>query len=476
MSSISEKKEIQTNVQELTFGPRGIDLPEESTILNWVIEDFKNAFGKDLKFTNERQELLLSTPQGQLATAWAAIISDRNRLLAYYVNQVDPNYAMGRMQDGIGRIYFIERRKATVTTVVGKCRGKTGTVIPVGIKVKDQQGNVYKSSGEKDAVIIDNILPVKDANGQDVKDENGVVKTFTESYINIKFECLEEGAISCPAGTLTERYQVIPGWESITNEQDGEVGSDTESQAQFEQRRRLSVAVNSVNSVDSIMAELLNSVYEEQDQNGNIRKNIPICQDAYVTENSESISKTIGSVVLEPHSIYVCVAASGGYENEQAIAKAIWRKKPPGCGMNLTYPQKPNSHTVTIFDDSKDDLGNSLYSNPPQYNITYFYATTVPIQIYISMTRSPSAPKDARDQVKDAVFKAFQGGDGSVRPRIGSVIYASNFYSPIQKLGNWAVIRTLLIGRDGGSGNEVRVGINEIPSLDRSYITVNFDD
>ncbi|CAI3955006.1 Uncharacterized phage protein gp47/JayE (JayE) [Commensalibacter communis] len=475
MSSISEKKEIQTNVQELTFGPRGIDLPEESTILNWVIEDFKNAFGKDLKFTNERQELLLSTPQGQLATAWAAIISDRNRLLAYYVNQVDPNYAMGRMQDGIGRIYFIERRKASATRVVGKCSGAVNTVIPVGTKVKDQLGNLYESIGE-DAVIIDQDVPVFDEHNNYVLDEHNNPVTSKESCVYITFKCVEDGAISCPARKLTERYQVIPGWESITNEQDGEVGSNTESQAQFEQRRRLSVAVNSVNSVDSIMAELLNSVYEEQDQNGNIRKNIPICQDAYVTENSESISKTIGSVVLEPHSIYVCVAASGGYENEQAIAKAIWRKKPPGCGMNLTYPQKPNSHTVTIFDDSKDDLGNSLYSNPPQYDITYFYATTVPIQIYISMTRSPSAPKDARDQVKDAVFKAFQGGDGSARPRIGSVIYASNFYSPIQKLGNWAVIRTLLIGRDGGSGNEVKVGINEIPSLDKSYITVNFDD
>lgn len=439
MSSTNQANTRKTNVPEITFGDRGLILPEESDILEGVIEDFNNAFGKDLQFYNEKGDFLLSTPQGQLATAWAAIISDRNRLLAYYVNQVDPSYAMGRMQDGIGRIYFIERRPATYTTVTGKCSGKTGTVIPEGTKVQDQQGNLYESTEE--AIIQEG---------------------STESFVNINFQCTEKGAITCPAGTLTERYQVIPGWESITNEADGVVGQNTESQAQFEQRRRLSVAGNSVNSVDSIMAGLLNLVTDDD-------KKTPICQDAYVIENSLGEEVTNGTVKLKSHSVYICVVASGGWSNEQAIAKAIWRKKSPGCGMT-------GDHDVTIADDTKDDAGNPLYTSPPQYVISYSYANNVTISFQILMTRSPTAPKDASDRIKKAVKQAFLGEDGSARPRIGSTIFASSFYACIQNLGSWAVIRTLLIGRDSIFGNEVKMGINEYPTISIGNITVNFND
>lgn len=379
MSSIN-----QTSVPKLELTSSGISLPEEGDVLNGVIQNFTNAFGKNIKFYNANGSFLLSTPQGQLASSIAAMISDRNRLLAYYINQVDPNYAVGRMQDGIGRIYFIERKRATNTTVVGRCYGAKDTVIPDGTKVKDTQGNVYQSTEQavinKELVenVVDdngnfvyedddsntvfthvdkdgntvykgedgvNVYKYVDENGNTVyKDKEGNIvswtlthKTKTTTYADVAFECLEKGVITCPAGSLTERYQVIAGWESVNNLNDGTVGIADESQAQFEQRRRQSVAQNSLNSVDSIMAALL--TLEEVDDAFVIEK----YEDTYSYTVEDKTNEFLST--LKSHSIYACVALKIP-ENEQIIfdadgakdpnnqlsvsekiARTIWRKK-----------------------------------------------------------------------------------------------------------------------------------------------------
>ncbi|CAI3941446.1 Uncharacterized phage protein gp47/JayE (JayE) [Commensalibacter communis] len=424
---------IETNVPEIEWSENGITLPEEDKILDGVIQDFQNAFENKLKFYNKEGEFLLSTPQGQLVTSISAIISDRNRLLAYYVNQVDPSYAMGRMQDGIGRIYFIERKPATYTEVVGLCRGGgANVVIPQGTPVKDKAGNVY--AAKQDYTI-------------------GDVGTVEATFV-----CNKPGAIECPANSI-DMYQRIAGWDSVENPKAGVVGRNVESQAQFEQRRRQSVAGNSVNSVDSIMADLLKLT----DANGS-----PICQDAYVTENSLGEAIINGNVTLKPHSIFVCVAALDSFDNQQAIAKSIWRKKPPGCAMN-------GDVTVEISDDTKDDDGQPLYSTPPTYQMTYQYAVDVSIYFNIVMTRSQDQPKNAEALIKDAVYNAFIGEDGSIRPRIGSKILSSDFLRSVLALGNWARVTSIQIARGGNFDNKVSMGINEMPSLTKDHIKVTFN-
>src|ERR1700761_9072410 len=108
-----------TSVPSLTFGDTGFVPPSESSILAGVQADYNAAFGGNLNPA-------LSTPQGQLAQSSAAIIGDCNDNFLLLANNVDPAYASGRMQDAIGRIYFISRIAAQPTALQVACVGLQG--------------------------------------------------------------------------------------------------------------------------------------------------------------------------------------------------------------------------------------------------------------------------------------------------------------------------------------------------------------
>ena len=118
-----------SSVPEPTFGPLGYILPNEQDILTGVIADLNAAFGGNMNPA-------LETPQGQIASTSTAIIGDRNDQFLALTRGVDPAYSDGRMQDGIARIYFIERNPAQPTTIVLTCTGLAGAAIPVGAQVK----------------------------------------------------------------------------------------------------------------------------------------------------------------------------------------------------------------------------------------------------------------------------------------------------------------------------------------------------
>src|SRR5271157_3617347 len=91
-----------TAVPQPFFGPNGIVVPTENAILTGVQTDLNTALGGNI---NPQ----LSTPQGQIASTETAIIGDSNAQFAFFCNQVDPALNQGRMQDAIGRIYFMTR-------------------------------------------------------------------------------------------------------------------------------------------------------------------------------------------------------------------------------------------------------------------------------------------------------------------------------------------------------------------------------
>lgn len=382
----------------------GFSSPAEADVLAGVQADFNAAFGGNLSAN-------LETPQGQLASSETALIGAANDLFALVVNQVDPAYSSGRMQDAVGRIYFIERIPAQATTVQALCVGASGVLIPSGSLAQAADGNLY-------ACVAGGTIP---ASGS----------------IMLPFACLITGDIGCPAGTLNMIYRQVPGWDTITNPADGAIGRDVESRAAFEARRSASVALNAIGVFPSIRAAVLA---------------VDGVTDAYVTENSTSSPASTGGVTIPAHSLYV--AAVGGTDAD--VATAIWRKKNPGCGYT-------GNTAVTVQDT------NSGYTAPyPSYAVTFTRPTALPIAFVVTLANSAAVSSNAVALIQNAIIAAFQGEDGGDRASIGSTVYALRFVSAIATLGAWARIISITVN----GGADVTADIDQIPTVSASGISV----
>ena len=467
-----------SSVPKIQFTPAGLVIPAETDILAGVQADMNAAFGGGLNSG-------LETPQGQLASSQAAVIGDKNSEVALIVNQVDPQYSADRFQDAIGRIYFLTRKPATPTAVTATLGGIAGTVIPAGTFAQDTDGNTYALSG--DATI-------------------GMAGTVDADFQNI-----QTGPIPCAAGTLTSVYQAIPGWDTITNAADGTMGSNVESRADFEYRRRNSVALNGKGTPQAIYAEVFDlidvlDVYVKDNPAGlalftgaisgttltvstmqpggslvvgsiivgaGVLANTRITAlgtgtggtGTYTVNNSQtagSAAMTAPAIAvgatnfpLAPHSVYVAVV--GGTDAD--VAAAIWRKKDTGCDYN-------GNTSVTVT----DDVG---YSYPqPTYTVKFERPAALPVLFAVSLVDDPSLPSDIVQRVKAAIIARFNGADGTTRERIGSLILASRYYGAVVAVASNVSLISVLIGTVTATLSQVAVGIDQKPTLSESDISV----
>lgn len=397
-----------SSVPSIVFTPTGATFPDESAILAGVQADMNAAFGGNLNPG-------LSTPQGQLATSQTAIIGEKNNQFAYFLQQIDPATASGFMQDAIGRIYFLTRLPATSTVVQVLCTGLAGVAIPAGAQVIDLSGNRYACQG------------------------GGVIGSG--GTVTLPFAAVNTGPVICPIGAITTVYQAIPGWDSVTNVAAGATGVNVETRADFEYRRKQSVAINAAGTLPSIYAAAF-------DVDGVI--------DAYVTENDTDNPITIGGVTLVKHSVYV--AAAGGVPLD--VATAIWKKKSAGANWN-------GNTSVTVTDTS---LG---ITPAPTYTVLFETPATQDILFAVSIAASPSLPANISDLVKAAIINAFNGGDGGSRARIGGTIYAGRYYAPISAVQAGAIeILSVKIGTTTATLDSLTVNIDRLPVVSAANITV----
>ena len=371
-----------TNVPAPTFGDNGFIAPAEADILNGTLADTNAAFGGALNPA-------LTTPQGQFSSSEAAVLGFVNDAFLYVTNMFDPAFSRGRYQDALARIYFIERNPSQPTVVSCTCTGLVGVIIPAGTKALDLLNNVY------------------------VCTQTGTISAT--GTVVLPFANQAPGPIACPAGSLNQIYQSIPGWDTIVNADDGILGNEVEGRDAFEARRRLAVAQNSIGSLPSIYGAVLT---------------VPNVIDAFVTENTSNQAATIGGVLLGPNSIYVCVLGGAA----SAVAQAIWTRKAPGCAYT-------GNTLVTVLDTSPG------YVPPyPAYPVLYEVPTALQIVMAVTLYANSFVPSDAVTQVQNAIIGAFAGEDGGPRAKIGTELLASRYYAPIAALGSWAQIVSLEIG------------------------------
>lgn len=399
-----------SSVPPIQFTSAGLVLPTDSEILTAVRADMDTAFGGGLNPA-------LETPQGQLASSQTAIIADKNSEIAYIVNQVDPQYAEGRFQDAIGRIYFLTRKPAQPTIVYCDVTGIPGTVIPAGTLAQDTNSYKYVAT---DPITI------------------GISGTTTGT----QWQNVENGPIPCATGALSQVYQAVVGWDSITNPAEGVLGTNLESRADFEYRRKNSVALNGRGTNYAIYSNVfaIDGVLE-----------------CFVIDNPTASPITYGSTsyTVEAHSLLVSVV---GGDND-AIANAIWEKKDCGCSMN-------GNTTVTVTDTN--------YSYPqPTYNIKFLRPSAYTVKFAVQITSDPALPSDIVDRVKNAIIARFNGADGSVREQIAKTIFAGQYYAAVASTSPVVAIQSIAVGHSVANLLSLPIGVDQYPTLTSSDIAVS---
>ncbi|MXV35979.1 MULTISPECIES: baseplate J/gp47 family protein [unclassified Saccharibacter] len=398
----------QTAVPSPSLTETGFVAPSEQDILSGRLSDVNIALGGTANPA-------LNTPQGQLALSDTAVLGDAFAAMLALFNGVDPAFSSGRMQEAIGRIYFMQRRPATPTTatVQAVINGAGQTISAGTIIASDTSGVQYATTA-----------PV----------------TLPQSAtVSLDLACTTPGAIPCPAKSL-QLYQGGLGLASLTNPAPGSMGSDAENRTDFETRRRNSVAANSRSQNASLMGALLE---------------LDGVTDAYVMDNPSGNATTISGVAMEPHALYVLV--EGGAEN--AIGQAILAKKPPGIATM-------GDRLVTVQDTNPVYAGNS-----PSYTFRYDRPQPVPVTVAVTLEQSDSVPSDALTQVQNAVMGVLQSG--RYRARMGGTLYASRLSAAVDALGDWAEVLSLTLNTDSLTNQtRLRLPINQLPTVTPATITV----
>lgn len=332
-----------TAVPQIQFTSVGFLAPSGPAVLAGVSLDINSAFGQNLNFG-------LTTPQGQLASSWGAIIANSNQVFVYFAQQIDPAFSSGRFQDAIGNIYFMKRQASAPTALQIGCNGANGVPLPLTAIVVDNNNNLYQC-------VQAGTIP---AGGT----------------IALSFACTLPGPVPVPQ--TVKPYTIIPGWDSATV-LSGAIGRNVESRAQFETRRQDSVASNSFGPIGAIIGAVAG---------------VPAVLDYYGYDNATASPITINGVTIAANAIYVCVA--GGVP--AAVGQAIWSKKSGGCPMT-------GNTTVTAYDS------NPLYASPQPYSITYQIPAAIQVLFKVTIANSTLVPSNAQTLIQQALIAAFAGGN-----------------------------------------------------------------
>ncbi|EJU9821225.1 baseplate J/gp47 family protein [Escherichia coli] len=403
---------LNTAVPDVTITENGLSVPDIADVLAGRLTDMSTALGGGASQS-------LSSPQGQIAQSDTEIIAQEYDKLLCLFNQINPDFSTGRFQDGIGRIYFMERIAAQGTVVTATCIGQVGTTIPAGSTAVDASGYIYQS--------IDNaVIP-------------------SSGSVDVQFVNTTTGPIPCAAGSLNQIYRAVSGWDAVNNISPGVVGVDVESRIAFETRRRQSVARNSRNQDASTLAALLAT-------DGVL--------DAYVWSNrtAETVNKGTTNFQILAHSVYICVY--GGADTD--VAESIFNTYNPGANMN-------GNTTFTVYD-------NVNYMPPyPSYVMQWQKASPTRVYFKVNVDASLNPPSDITKQVKEMIVTVFNGGyEGIGKARIGSTINAAKYYAPVISISPDKVgILSLEVSIDGSLyGPAVTMGIDQVPTIQESDITV----
>jgi uncharacterized phage protein gp47/JayE len=383
--------------------PEGFNRKRLDQLLNEINDEVKSIFGDNFNVSPE-------SPDGQVNGTISESNANLWEIAEESYNAFNPSAAIGVSLSNLVQLNGITRLPATSSRSQLTLTGTAGTVIPLESLVRTSDtGDQFSTETE---IILDG-------------GGNGVV--FASSVIT--------GPIQALSGTITAIDTPITGWDTCTNLADADIGTNEETDVELRARREQSVAKDAQAIIDAIFAAVAN---------------IPGVTQTVVLEND---TNSVDANGLPPHSFQVIVV--GGVD--EAIANAIWLKKPAGI---LSF-----GTTTTQVIDSQNIPHDISFSRP----------TTVDIYVDVTITAFADYPANGDDLIKQAIVD-YANGDlvaGRGFSLSDDVIY-TRLYTPINSVQGHE-IDDLRIGTSpspSGTSNIV-IGATETSNFIINNIVVN---
>lgn len=331
---------------------RGVIVPDTSTVLGDVQDEFKAVFGGDLDVSPE-------TVQGRIIE-----MITRSRLFtiqacAYVSNMLNLNTANGFVLDDLGSLFLLSRQPATYTTVSVVLSGVNGTIVPEGTRLKSTGGEIFVNT--EDFTI------------------GGELNYAT-------FRAENKGVVACPANTLTIILDAVNGLETANNPGSGILGRELESDSAFRIRIRDSLNVNSIAVISAIKANL------EQIQG---------VVGTYLYDNYSGSDVVVDDITVPAHSILAIV--DGGEKEE--IAQVLYNKKTIGTGY-LSTTTDPDIEIVT------ETVLDPVYGTA--YVVKFARPKIVNLDVEITVARQNYTGSDLESDVKNAIVEWAEGKNDEV--------------------------------------------------------------
>ena len=386
-------------VPSIKITDEGIVAPSSQEVISGLWDLFKTAFGSDLNTS-------MATPQGQLVTSLAAMITDERNQMIELMNQVDPRYSQGIWQDAIGYIYFMTRKQAAQSTAELTLTGLVGTVVPAGYVFNDNNGKEWQTKVE------------------------AMINSTGQALVDVS--CTEYGPVNAALNTITIIPRAINGLDRVTNAESALPGREAETRTDFELRRKYSTALNSKNTTAAVFGTV-----------SGLKNVVDVYVDANYTANTKQVGATNYS--MEAHSLLVSVV--GG--DDQEIAKAILAKGGSGCSFV--------GNTTVIVRDTEN-----FSSNPPSYEVKFL--RPAPVTTFFKVTLEDASLMSLPDEesIKAAILKDFTAGN--TKARIGANVIASRFICSLAKSVEHLSILSIQVSRDGTNYfDHIAFGVDEFP-------------
>ncbi len=386
----------------------GTIVPNTGEVKEIVENEYKSAFGQDLNVSPD-------TPQGVLITTEVLARSNMLRNNAALANQINPNLAGGVFLDAILALTGSVRNPAVHSTTRCVLTGVVGTFIAAGARAKlNTTGDEFESIAN-------------------------ITLTGDEETDKVTFRAINSGPILVAEGTLTQIVSDILGWETVTNESGGTVGTTEQSDESARTLRRLTLGAQSVALPENIISQLYL---------------VEGVKSLAFRENYTDEPIVIDDKTLVPHSIYVCI--DGGDDN--SIAEALVRSKSMGCAYNGLV-----------------EVPITLPISGQEYTVKFDRPTAIPILVRVTI-RNDSSVQNPDDAVKTAIMNYV---NGLIPGESGFVVNqpvspfelsgAVNYYSPAIYVKK---VEVALVSSGIYSTNEIAVNIHQIATLIRENITV----